>query len=81
VKKVQQIGRAAAAKARKGPASLKEALDEDTGSTVGALGVLGLAVLVAGAVIAGSEALPLTLPHMSLRLQPHFRRRDKDQCI
>ncbi len=41
---------------------LKDALTEDTGSTLGAAAVLGLAVIVAGAAVLGSEA-PLSSLH------------------
>ena len=35
--------------------ALKDVLTEDTGSTLGAAGILGLAVVVAGALVLGSE--------------------------
>lgn len=53
VQKAKQASRQATRKVQQsgGPSSLKEVLNEDTGSTVGAVGVFGLAVVVAGALI------------------------------
>lgn len=53
----KQASKQATRKVQAGAGSLKDALNEDTGSTIGAAGVVGLAVVVAGALVLGSELL------------------------
>ena len=55
VQKVKQASAQGSRRAQAAGGSLKDALTEDTGSTLGAAGIVGLAVVVAGAVVLGSE--------------------------
>ena len=60
VQKVKQVSKQATKQAtrkvQQGTGSVKELLNEDTGSTLGAAGVLGFALLVAGGLVLGSES-------------------------
>lgn len=51
----QRVSKQATRKVQQGTGSVKELLNEDTGSTLGAAGVLGFALLVAGGLVLGSE--------------------------
>lgn len=55
----QKASKQATRKVQQGAGSVKELLNEDTGSTIGAAGVFGLAVVVAGALVLGSESLQI----------------------
>ena len=56
--KAQQASKQAARKVQQQGGALKDVLTEDTGSTLGAAGILGLAVVVAGALVLGGSAPP-----------------------
>lgn len=56
--KAQQASKQAARKVQQQGGALKDVLTEDAGSTLGAAGILGLAVVVAGALVLGGSSLP-----------------------
>lgn len=56
-KATRQATKQATRKVQQGAGSVKELLNEDTSSTIGAAGVFGLAVVVAGALVLGCKSL------------------------
>ncbi len=51
----QRVTKQATRKVQQGTGSVKDLLNEDTGSTLGAAGLLGFALLIAGGLVLGSE--------------------------
>ncbi|KAK9917577.1 hypothetical protein WJX75_005979 [Coccomyxa subellipsoidea] len=67
---MQKASKQATRKVQQGAGSVKELLNEDTGSTIGAAGVFGLAVVVAGALVLGTPKPAPKAPSAPRELAP-----------